>query len=148
MLSKIAVLAAAVVLAAPVCAATGGGGSAGGGSAGGGGGGHSGGGAAGGGSAGHGGGANGSVGHGGNLSGRAAAATARGAMHATHLAGGNHFAVEHATSKSPGMDHRHPYRREPIYGSPDRTSSPVCVLGDDRSWFDCNEPTKSLAGHK
>jgi hypothetical protein len=173
MFSKVVIFAVAVILAAPICAATGGGGSGGGGSAGGGAGGHGGGGGgggAGGGGGGHGGGANGGGGHGSGLAGRAAAATARSgvnghalsdragisraeAMHATHLAGDKHSEVERTSSKSPGMGHRpHPYRREPNYGvAGDQSFMTACMTaadGNNRSWFDCNGPTKSLSGHK
>ena len=169
MLSKVVIFAVAVILAAPICAATGGGGSGGGSSAGAGAGGHGGGGGGGGGG-GHGGGANGGGGRGGGLTGRAAAATARGglyghalsdragisraeAMHATHLAGDKHSEVERTSSKSPGMGHRpHPYRREPNYGvAGDQTYLPTCMAvadRDNRSWFDCNGATKSRSGHK
>jgi len=166
MFSKVVIFAVAVILAAPICAATGGGSSGGGSSAGAGAGGHGGGGGGGGG--GHGGGANGGGGRSGGLSGRAAAATARSgayghalsgragisradAMHATHLAGDKHSEVERTSSKSP---HHHPYayRREPNYGvAGDQTFIPTCMAAADRnnrSWFDCNGPTKSLSGHK
>lgn len=169
MLSKIVIFAVAVILAAPICAATGGG------SAGGGGGGHGGGGGGGGhggggGGAGHGGGATGGVGRSGGLSGRAAAATARGAvyghdvsksagithtdaMHATHMAGDKHSEVEQTSFEAPSMDRgRHPYRREPGYGPAiNQPYSPACMPAADRnssSWFNCNVPTKSLSGHK
>ena len=167
MFSKVVIFAAAVILAAPICAATGGSSSGGGGSAGAGAGGHSGGGGGGG---GHGGGANGGVGRSSGLTGRAAAATARSgvyghalsdragisradAMHATHLAGDKHSEVERTSSKSPIMDHHpYPYRREPNHGvAGDQTSMPTCMAAaarNNRSWFDCNGPTKSLSGHK
>jgi hypothetical protein len=167
MFCKVAILAVAVILAAPVCAATGGSSSGGGSSAGAGAGGHSGGG---GGGSGHGGGANGGVGRSSGLSGRAAAATARSgvyghdlsdragisradATHATHLAGDKHSEVERTSSKSSSMDHhRHPYRREPNYGvAGDQSYIPICMAAADRnnrSWFDCNGPTKSLSRHK
>jgi hypothetical protein len=164
MFSKVVIFAVAVILAAPICAATGGGGSGGGGSAGGGSGGHGGGGGGGG---GHGGGGGG--GRGSGLAGRAAAATARSgvygnalpdragisradAMHATHLAGDKHSEVERTSSKSPMDQHHHPYRREPNYGvASDQTFIPTCMTAADRnnrSWFDCNGPTKRLSGHK
>ena len=168
MFSKVVVFAVAVILAAPICAA-GGGGSGGGGSAGGGAGGHGSGGGGGGGG-GHGGGANGGVGRSGGLTGRAAAATARSgayghdlsdragisradATHPTHLAGDKHSEVERTSSKSSSMDHhRHPYRREPNYGvAGDQSYIPICMAAADRnnrSWFDCNGPTKSLSRHK
>jgi hypothetical protein len=168
MFSKVVIFAVAVILAAPICAATGGSSSGGGSSAGAGAGGHGGGGGGG----GHGGGANGGGGRSGGLSGRAAAATARsgvyghalsdragiaraGAMHATHLAGDKHSEVERTNSKSPN---RYPYRREPNYGvTGDQTSIGTQTFIDtcmsaagrnNRSWFDCNGPTKSLSGHK
>jgi hypothetical protein len=169
MFSKVVIFAVAVILAAPICAATGGSSSGGGSSAGAGAGGHSGGGGGGGGG-GHGGGANGGGGRSSGLSGRAAAATARSgvyghalsdradisradAMHATHLAGDKHSEVEHTSSKSPLMNqHRNPYRREPRYGvAGNQTFLPTCMAAADRtnrSWFDCNGPTKSLSGHK
>jgi hypothetical protein len=161
MFSKVVIFAVAVILAAPICVAAGGGSSGGGGSAGGGAGGHGGGGGGGGGG-GHGGGGNGG-GHSGGLSGRAAAATARSgvyghalsdragisradAMHATHLAGDKHSEVERTSSKSPGMNHRYPYRREPKYGAAgEQPSVAACVVP---GWFACNGPTKSLSGHK
>ena len=157
MFSKVVIFAVAVILAAPICAATGGGGSGGGGSAGGGAGGHGG-----------GGGGGGGVGRGSGLAGHAAAATARSgmygralsdragisranAMHATHLTADKHSEVERTSPKSP-MDHHPPYRREPGYGlARDQTSIPACMTaagGNNRSWFDCNGPTKSLSGHK
>jgi hypothetical protein len=165
MFSKVVIFAIAVILAAPICAATGGSSLGGGSSAGAGAGGHSSGGG-GGGSAGHaGGGANGGVGRSGGLTGRAAAATARSAvyghdlsdragvsranaMHATHRPGDKHSEVERTSSKSPSMHHhRYPYRREPNYGvAVDRTYIPACW--NNRSWFDCDGPTKSLSGHK
>jgi hypothetical protein len=166
MFSKVVIFAVAVILAAPICAATGGGGSGGGGSAGGGAGGHGGGGGGGSGGGGHGGG--GGVGRGSGLAGHAAAATAHSggygralsdragisradAMHATHLAGDKHSEVERTSPKSP-MDHHPPYRREPGYGlARDQTFIPACMTAADRnnrSWFDCNGPTKSLSGHK
>jgi hypothetical protein len=151
--NKIAIFAAAVILAAPIFAATGGGSSGGGG----GGGGH--------------GGASGGVGHSSGWSGRAAAATMRSAgdghdlssragisradaMHATHLASGNHAEGEHSTS--PGTDHHHhhhPYRDEPSYGAVDdqfysSTCMPSAAMSNNTSWFDCNRPTKSLTRHK
>jgi hypothetical protein len=165
MLSKFVILAVAVILAAPIYAGTGGGTSGGGSStgAGAGAGGHSGGGRGGGG--GHGGGATGGAGRSSGLSGSAAAATARSvagghelsshagishtdAMHATHLAGDEHFEGKHTTSKSPGLDHRyHPSRREPFYDVSDNHSFVYeCTPAFDRnhrSWFDCYGPTKS-----
>ena len=176
MLSKIVIFAAAMILAAPIYAAAGagGGGGGGGGSAGGGGGGHGGGGGGGGhggggGAAGHGGGGGG-FGRSGGLSGRAAAATGRGAvyghdlskgaglahtnaMHAPHSAGDKHSEIEHTSFKGPGVDGRHhPYRREPGYGyGPSESYSPPCIPTADRNssaWFGCNGPTKSRAGHK
>jgi hypothetical protein len=173
MFGRLVILAAAVILAAPIYAGTGGGSSGGGSSTatGGGGSGHGGGGASGGGGGGHGGGASGGGTHSNGLSGSAAAATARSvsgehevsphagaprtdAMHATHLAGAKHPEGEHATSKSPGVDHHHhhPYRREPGYG--DVLRFPMweeCLPAADvnnRSWFDCNAPTKSRPQNK
>lgn len=167
MLSKVAIFAVAVTLAAPICAATGGSNSGGGSSAGAGAGGHGGGGSGG---AGHGGAPAGGIGRGGGLSGRAAAATARGgdyghglsdragtshadAMHATRLAGDRHPQVEHTSFRPPGMDRpRYPYRREPDYGPAlDQPYLPACMPAADRnirSWFDCSGPTKSLSGRK
>jgi hypothetical protein len=159
MLSKFVTLAAAVILAAPICAATGGSTPAGGSSTPTAAGGNSGGGAAHGGS---GGGANGSVGRSGGLSGRAAAATARGvgegrelsshagisptdAMHATHPAVGKLSEGEPRTAKSRRTDdHEHDNQhhrifREPNYGI--RSCENNVYL---RSWDDCNSPTKSL----
>jgi hypothetical protein len=168
MFSKVVIFAVAVILAAPIGAAAGAGGSGGGGSAGGGAGGHGGGGGGGGGD-GHGGGGGGGVGRGSGLAGRAAAATARSgvyghamsdragisradAMHATHLAGDKHSEVERTSSKSLMDHHPHPYRREPNYGvAGNQTFMPACMAAADRnnrSWFDCNGPTKSLSGHK
>jgi hypothetical protein len=103
------------------------------------------------------------------LAGRAAAATARSgvnghalsdragisraeAMHATHLAGDKRSEVERTSSKSPNHHHPYPYRREPNYGvAGDQTYVSPCMTAADRnnrSWFDCNGPTKSLSGHK
>jgi len=173
MLSKIAIFAVAVILAAPICVAAGGGGGGGGSSAGGGGGSHGGGGGGGGhggggAGAGHGGGGGG-FGHSGGLSGRAAAATARGAvyghdaskgatithagaMHATHVSGDKHSEIEHTSFKPPGTDHgRRPYRREPGYGSGINEPQSPCIPTADRnssSWFGCNGPSKSVSGHK
>ncbi len=165
MLSKVVILAVSVILAAPICAATSGSNSTGGNSTGAGASGHNGGGGeAGGGGGGHGGGANGS----GGLGGRAAAAAAHSgvdghelssragishtdAMHATHLAGGKLSEGERTTSKHPSMDHHHhPYRREPHYAT-NRLKFPSCIPAPETQmmpWFDCNRPTKSLAGHK
>jgi hypothetical protein len=165
MFSKVVIFAVAVILAAPICAATGGGGSGGGSSAGAGAGGHGGGGGGGG---GHGGGANGGGGRGGGLTGRAAAATARGGlyghalsdragisradgMHATHLAGDKHPEVERTSSKSPMDHHSHLSRREPHGIAGVQTFIPTCMTAadkNDRSWFDCGGPTKRLSGHK
>ena len=147
MLSKVVIFAVAVILAAPIYAATGGGGGGG-----------------------HGGGAYGGAGHSGGLSGRAAAATARSgvyghdlsdragisradAMHATHPAGDKHSEVDRTSSKSPSKDHHsHPYGREPSYGvAGNQSYIPTCMPAADRnnkSWFDCNGPTKSRSGRK
>ena len=156
MLGKFVILTAAVILAAPIYAGTGGGSSGGGsstGAAGSGGGGGHGGGAGGGGAgagagAGHSAGANGGVGRSSGLGGRASHTDA---MHATHLAGDKHSEVEHTTSKSPGVDHHHPYRRGPNYGVWEMPLyiNPGCMPDrNHRSWFDCNGPTKSLLEHK
>ena len=167
MFNKVVIFAAAVILAAPIGAVAGGGGSGGGGSAGGGAGGHGGGGGGGGGHGG-GGGGGGGVGRGSGLAGHAAAATARSAvygralsdragisraeaMHATHLAGDKHSEAERTSPKSPMDHHHHPYRREPHYGiAGDQTFIPCMAVADrnNRSWFDCNGPTKRLSGHK
>ena len=166
MRNQFTIFAAAVILAAPVCAATGGASSAGGNSTGGSAGGHSAGGGGSSGGAGHGGGANGS----GGLSGRAAAAAMHSAvngldpslhagishadaMHATHYAGDKHSEGEHTASNSTGMHHHHhPYREEPGYGvGGDQSYFSTCIPDADtsnRSWFDCNRPTKSTPGHK
>jgi hypothetical protein len=76
------------------------------------------------------------------------------AMHATHLAGTKLSEAEHTTSKNPSMDHHrcYPYRCEPNYGNRiNQQLIPACVPGADwnnRTLFDCNGPTKTLAGHK
>jgi hypothetical protein len=65
-------------------------------------------------------------------------------MHATHLAGDKHSEVERMSSGSPN---RYPHRPEPNYGvAGDQTSIGSCMA--NRSWFDCNGPTKSLSGHR
>jgi hypothetical protein len=87
-----------------------------------------------------------------DLSGRAGISRAN-AMHATHLAGDKHSEVERASSKSSSMHHHgYRYRREPNYGvAGDQTYISTCMADADRnnrSWFDCNGPTKSHPGHK
>jgi hypothetical protein len=76
-----------------------------------------------------------------------------GVAHADAMRAARHTdAVEHTSSKSPGMDnHRH--RREPVGGGViDRSYQPGCMpavdMSSDRAWFDCNGPTKSPSGRK
>ena len=173
MFGKFVVLAVAVILAAPICAAvsgsSSGGTSSGGGSSSGGGAGAGSHGGGGGGGGGEHGGANSGVGRSSGFSGRAAAATARSvvnghelssragiahtdAMHATHLATDKRSEAEHMNPKSPGTDHHRPYRREPNYDYPVYLDNlRPCTFPDDmntRTWFACNGPAKSIAGHK
>jgi len=129
MVSKFVIVAVAVILASPICVATAGSAASGSSTGGAGGGGHS----------------NGSV-SGGGGAGHVAGAKGGRAAEAKHSEG------EHTASKSPGKDHRpRLYRREPDYGVAEQPRSAICTPAadmDSRSWFDCNEPTKSLPGHK
>ena len=122
----------------------------------------------------HGGGGHAGVAHSGRFSGGVAAATARSvahghelsshgrlshadAMHATHLPRVNYFEGEHTSHKPPSTDHHNGCyltRCEPKYHHPfnQQLISEWCIpradVNNKWSWFDCNGPTKSQAGHR